>query len=144
MMQWSKTFLLLILAGLFLLAGAYVGAQEKAPAPEKGIGQMAPPTSPEGAKEPPYTKPYPMGFVSIELKHIGAGVGLESGNGLLTYKGKQYTFKVKGLQIGTVGISKLTAKGEVYKFIRSRRISGAVCSVGGQCGDLQGEGRARL
>ena len=103
-----------MLAGLFLVAGAYVGAQEKAPAPEKGMGQMAPPASPEGAKDPPYTKPFPMGFVSIELKHMGAGVGLAWGNGFLTYKGKQYTFKVKGLQIGTVGISKLTAKGEVY------------------------------
>ncbi len=55
-----------------------------------------------------------MGFVSIELKHIGAGVGVEWGKGLLNYKGKQYTFKVKGLQLGTAGISKVTARGEVY------------------------------
>ena len=33
MVRWSKIFLMLILAGLVLLAGAYVGAQEKAPAP---------------------------------------------------------------------------------------------------------------
>ena len=134
MVRGSKIFLLIILAGLFLLAGAYAGAQEKAPAqapaaapapaapaqapaaaPETGkMGQMAPPATAQGAKEPPYSKPYPMGFLTIHLKHVGAGIGVEWGKGVLIYKGKKYTFKVKGMQIGTVGISTVTAKGEVY------------------------------
>ena len=36
MVRGSKIFLMMILAGLFLLAGAYAGAQEKAPAPARG------------------------------------------------------------------------------------------------------------
>ena len=62
MERWSKTFLVISLAGLFLLAGAYVGAQEKAagPAPEKApetgkLGQMAPPASPGYRSVPPAT-----------------------------------------------------------------------------------------
>jgi len=117
MKRGMKTFLMLALAVAFLCTGAYVCAQEKAPKPASEtsqLGQMAPKASPEGAKEPPYSKPYPMGFITIELKRVGAGVGVEWGKGVLTYKGKKYTFKVKGIQVGTVGISKVTAKGEVY------------------------------
>ena len=105
---------------------------------------MAPPASPEGAKEPPYSKPYPMGFVTIELKHVGAGVGMEWGNGVLTYKGKKYTFKVKGLQIGTVGISKVTAKGEVYNLFQLAEFPGQYGAVAARCGDHQGQGSTRL
>ena len=108
------------------------------------MGEMAPKASPEGAKEPPYAKPYPMGFLTIKLKHVGAGVGMEWGKGVLTYKGKKYTFKVKGLQLGAVGISKVTAKGEVYNLFSACRIPGAVCRGGGQCGDHQGQGSTRL
>jgi hypothetical protein len=129
MVRGSKIGLTLILAGMFLLSGAYVGAQEKAPPTGGKLGEMAPPASPEGVKEPPYSKPYPMGFVSIELKQIGAGVGVEWGKGLLTYKGKRYTFKIKGLQIGTVGISKLTAKGEVYNLFQLAEFPGQYAAV---------------
>ncbi|MCL4503647.1 MAG: hypothetical protein M1438_17610 [Deltaproteobacteria bacterium] len=127
MIRRSKFFLILILAGSFLLAGAYVSAQ--APPATGGPGKMAPPASPEAAKQPPYSAPYPMGFVSIELKQIAAGVGVEWGSGLLTYKGKQYTFKVKGLQIGSVGISKLTAKGEVYNLFQLAEFPGQYAAV---------------
>jgi hypothetical protein len=144
MVRWSKTFLMISLAGLFLLAGAYVGAQEKAAAPEKApetgkLGQMAPPATAEGAKEAPYSKPYPMGFVSIELKSLGAGVGLQWGNGVLTYKGKKYTFKVKGLQIGKVGIAKMTAKGEVYNLFDLAEFPGQYGAVGAGAAIFKGK-----
>ncbi len=134
MVRWSKTFFMIALAGLFLLAGAYVGAQEKAPehpkAPETGkLGEKAPPASAEGAKEAPYSKPYPMGFITIEVKRVAVGVGLEWGKGTLTYKGKKYTFKVKGLQVGAVGISKVTAKGEVYNLFQLAEFPGQYGAV---------------
>jgi hypothetical protein len=43
---------------------------------------------------------------------------------VLTYKGKQYIFKIKGLQIGTVGISTATAIGEVYNLFSLGEFSG--------------------
>jgi hypothetical protein len=94
---------MMVLAAVFLCGGAYVGAQEKTPPPAPGV-----------QKEAPYSKPYPMGTVSIKLKHVGAGVGMEWGSGKLTYEGKKYNFKIKGIQIGTVGISTLNATGKVY------------------------------
>jgi len=160
MVRWSKTFFMIALAGLFLLAGAYVEAQEKAPAPapehpakapehpaaapekaqETGKpGQMAPPATAEGVKDPPYSKPYPMGFVSITLKGVGAGVGLEWGNGVLTYKGKKYTFKVKGLQIGKVGLSKMTAKGEVYNLFQLAEFPGQYAAVAAGAAIIKGK-----
>ncbi len=135
MVRWSKIFFTLILAGMFLLAGAYVSAQEhpkgtpEHPKATGKPGEMVPPASPEAAKEPPYSQPYPMGFVSIELKHVGAGVGVAWGDGLLTYKGKQYTFKVKGIQVGAVGISKVTAKGEVYNLFELAEFPGQYAAV---------------
>jgi hypothetical protein len=138
MVRWSKTFLMIAMAGLFLLAGAYVGAQEKAPETGK-IGQPAPPATAEGVKEPPYSKPYPMGFVSITLKHVGAGVGVEWGKGVLTYKGKKYTFKVKGIQVGTVGISKVTAKGEVYNLFDLAEFPGQYGAVAAGAAIIKGK-----
>lgn len=149
MVRWSKTVLMICLAVLFLLAGAYAGAQEKAPAhpaaapekaPETGkMGQPAPPASKEAAKEPPYTKPYPMGFVSIQLTRVSAGVGVQWGKGVLTYKGKKYTFKVQGLQIGSAGISKLTAKGEVYNLFELAQFPGQYAAVGAGAAIIKGK-----
>lgn len=150
MVRWSKIFLLQILAGLFLLAGTYAGAQEKVPAPGQAptvtpapppAPEMAPPASPEGVKEPPYSKPYPLGLVTITLKHVGAGVGVEWGNGVLTYKGKKYTFKVKGLQVGTVGISKVTAKGEVYNLFQLAEFPGQYAAVDASAAIIKGKER---
>ncbi len=70
-----------------------------------------------------------MGFITIHLKHVGAGVGVEWGKGVLTYKGKTYIFKVKGLQIGTVGISTVTAKGEVYNLFQLAEFPGQYGAV---------------
>ncbi len=121
MVQRSKKLLIFILAAAVLLTAATAIAQ--------GLGQQAPPASPQGVQEPPYSKPYPMGFVTIEVKRIGAGVGMEWGKGVLTYKGKKYTFKVKGLQLGAVGLSKLTAKGEVYNLFQLAEFPGQYAAV---------------
>lgn len=98
-MTRSKTVFSLILVVLFLVAVIAVSAQAQAP---------------ETKKEPPYSKPYPMGFVTIKLTSAGLVAGVQWGDGVLTYKGKQYTFKVRGIQLATVGISTASLKGEVY------------------------------
>ena len=107
-MNRAKTFTILTVAALFLVAIISINAQGQSPeAGQKG--------SPPGAgKEAPFSKPYPIGQVTITLKAIGAGVGMEWGSGVLTYEGKQYTFKVRGIQVGAVGLAKATAKGDVY------------------------------
>ncbi len=120
MVRWSKTFLILMLAAAFLITASYVGAQEK-------------------GKEPPYSKPYPMGQVTIHLKHVAAGVGAEWGSGVLTYEGKQYTFKVKGVEVGAAGIASVTAKGNVYNLFSLGEFPGRYMAVGQAAALFKGE-----
>lgn len=103
--QKIRTCLLLSLAALLVIAVGSAGAQEKKP-------------------DPPYSKPYPIGQVTIDMIGVGVGVGIEWGTGVLTYKGKQYTFKIKGLQLASVGVTKAQAKGEVYNLFSLGEFSG--------------------
>jgi len=111
MMHWSKVAVMVILAACLLLAGIPGAAQEK-------------------KAEPPYSKPYPIGQVSIKITQVGAGVGVQWGKGTLTYKGKQYTFKVRGIQVATVGISAATAEGDVYNLFSIGEFPGHYVAVG--------------
>ena len=57
----------------------------------------------------------PSGTVSINETQFALIVGGSTGGGVLTYQGKQYPFKIEGMSLGAnVGISKLSASGEVY------------------------------
>jgi hypothetical protein len=119
-MNRSKFFILMV-AALFLVAIISVNAQGQAPE----VGQKGPPAG----KEPAFAKPYPMGQVKITLTTIAAGVGYEWGKGELTYKGKQYTFKVKGLQILGIGIKKGTVTGDVYNLFDVGQFPGPYAAV---------------
>jgi hypothetical protein len=55
---------------------------------------------------------------------VAAGVGISWGKGTLTYKGKQYPVSVSGLSLGKVGITKVTASGEVYNLKRLEDFEG--------------------
>ena len=56
----------------------------------------------------------PSGTVSIETKAVAVGVGFSWGEGVLTFEGKEYPFKIKGLSVIDLGISSISAHGEVY------------------------------
>jgi hypothetical protein len=57
----------------------------------------------------------PVGKVSIEEKQFGLLLGGSTGSGTLTFHGKKYPFKLKGLSAGlNVGVSKMSAAGAVY------------------------------
>ena len=62
------------------------------------------------------TKPaHADGTIHYEVRDVGAGLaGWTWGHGVLTYKGKDYPFKVDGLVVNTVGGEREDAKGEVY------------------------------
>ena len=42
------------------------------------------------------------------------GIGVSWGSGTLTYRGKDYPVKVKGLSVGRVGVTSSSAYGEVF------------------------------
>jgi hypothetical protein len=55
---------------------------------------------------------------------VGLGIGWSWGKGVLTYKGKEYPFKVQGLSVGDVGITKAEAEGKVYNLKKLSDFSG--------------------
>ena len=56
----------------------------------------------------------PSGKVTISSKSVAVGIGVSWGEGKLTYQGKEYPFSVNGLSVVDVGISKVSATGNVY------------------------------
>src|SRR3954467_4344463 len=49
---------------------------------------------------------------------FAAGIGFSWGSGTLHYKGKDYPIKVNGMSLGKVGMTKATARGNVYNLKR--------------------------
>jgi hypothetical protein len=68
---------------------------------------------------------------TIELKQgqVAAGIGFSWGEGVLSYQGKKYPVKVKGLSVVDVGITKATAKGSVYNLKSLEDFDGNYTSV---------------
>ena len=56
----------------------------------------------------------PSGTISIESHSIALGFGVSWGHGTLKFKGKEYKFKVTGLSVVDLGVSSVSATGEVY------------------------------
>jgi len=58
------------------------------------------------------------------------GIGWSWGKGTLTYKGKDYPVSVKGLSLGKVGITGVTASGEVVNLKKLQDFDGNYTGVG--------------
>ena len=86
----------------------------------------------------------PVGKVSIQETQFGLVLGGSSGGGTLTFKGKKYPFKLKGLSAGlNVGVSKMSAVGEVYDLKKVSQFPGtytkleASVALGGGVGGMR-------
>jgi hypothetical protein len=64
------------------------------------------------------------GTVRISSSAIAAGIGVTGGDGTLTYQGRSYPFSVNGLSVIDLGISTVTATGEVSNLNRIEDFSG--------------------
>ena len=82
----------------------------------------------------------PDGTVELSEGSVAAGIGYSWGKGTLTYKGQKYPVKVEGLAVGEVGITRASARGEVYDLKKLEDFSGnysavaAGATVGGGAG----------
>jgi len=56
----------------------------------------------------------PSATLKLSEGQVALGVGWSWGKGVLTFKGEQHPFKVSGLSVGDVGITKAEAAGSVY------------------------------
>jgi hypothetical protein len=87
----------------------------------------------------------PVGKVSIEEKQFGLILGGSMGSGSLTFEGKEHPFKLKGLSAGiNVGISKMSAVGEVYDLKSVADFPGTYTKLAGSVALGGGVGGLRL
>jgi hypothetical protein len=80
----------------------------------------------------------PSGKVWIESTSVAVGIGVSWGDGKLTFQGKDHTFNVKGLSVVDLGVSKITATGEVFDLKKLSDFSGNY--VAGKAGATVGGG----
>ena len=84
----------------------------------------------------------PSGTVTIESKSVALGIGVSWGDGKLSYKGKTYSFSVKGLSIVDLGVSKVSARGKVFHLNKAEDFSGSYAAA--QAGAAVGGGMSAL
>ena len=66
----------------------------------------------------------PSGKVWLESTSVALGIGVSWGDGKLTVQGKEHVFKVEGLSVVDLGVSKITATGEVFNLKKVADFSG--------------------
>lgn len=82
----------------------------------------------------------PSGTVTIENKSVALGIGYSWGAGVLKFKGKEYKFKIKGLSVIDVGVTSVSAVGNVYHLEKVEDFAGnytaaeAGIAIGGGAG----------
>ncbi len=80
------------------------------------------------------------GTLTVTSKSIAIGVGVSWGEGTLEYKGRTHKVKVKGLSVVDLGMSNVTAVGEVTNLNKLEDFSGnftavaAAATMGGGAG----------
>src|SRR4030095_1090346 len=87
----------------------------------------------------------PSGKVWVESRSVALGIGVSWGDGKLTFQGKEHVFSVKGLSVVDLGVSKVTANGEVFNLKKLTDFNGnyvagtAGATVGGGAGGVSSE-----
>lgn len=79
------------------------------------------------------------GTVQIESTSVAVGIGVEWGQGTLTmYDGTTHTFDASGLSVLDLGISKISATGQVFNLVEAKDLNGIF--VAGEAGAALGGG----
>jgi hypothetical protein len=69
--------------------------------------------------------PNPDGSIEIEQVRVGVlAVGTSIGGGRLRFRGEEHRFSVRGIEFGSVGVSSLSARGEVFNLRRLQDFAG--------------------
>ena len=78
----------------------------------------------------------------MSIGGVHLGIGGSSGSGTLTYRGKNYPFRVSGLAVGRVGVTSSSAVGDVFNLRHLRDFNGNYTVSGaGTRGVTLGAGR---
>jgi len=66
----------------------------------------------------------PDATLTMSEGQFAIGIGFNWGSGVLSYQGQKYNFKVKGLSVIDVGITKATSTGKVYNLKKLEDFNG--------------------
>jgi hypothetical protein len=75
---------------------------------------------------------------------VAVGVGWSWGKGELTFMGKTYHFKIDGLSVAEVGVTKAEATGKVYNLKKLEDFEGVYAAAGAEATAGKGVGAATL
>ena len=83
-------------------------------------------------------KSKPVATFELTAEQVRLLVGGAEGRGTLRYKGKSYPFRMKGMTVGGVGVTKVNAQGDVYFMERVEDFAGSYSAA--TLGAALGEG----
>jgi hypothetical protein len=86
----------------------------------------------------------PDATVTLSEGTVAAGIGWSWGKGTLHYQGKDYKFKVEGLTVGEVGMTKAEATGNVYDLKSLEDFNGVYGAAGAGIAVQEGKGATAL
>lgn len=90
-----------------------------------GCASQPPAAPPVAAANPGITE----GTVTFTGGAVAAGIGFQWGSGTLTYQGRQYPFKLSGLSVVDVGVTRMTGTGTVRNLRNPADFSGNYISL---------------
>lgn len=86
----------------------------------------------------------PVASLTLSEGQVALGVGWSWGKGTLNFKGKSHSFKVEGLSLGDVGITKATATGKVFKLTNLTDFNGTYVSAAAEATFARGAGATAM
>jgi hypothetical protein len=89
-------------------------------------------------------KKTPDATVKLSEGSVAAGIGWSWGHGTLSYQGKTYKFKVEGLTVGEIGMTKAEAIGNVYDLKSLDDFTGVYGAAGAGVAVQEGKGATAL
>lgn len=82
----------------------------------------------------------PSGTVSLTATSVAAGIGVQWGEGILTFAGRQYPFSLQGLQVLGMGYAQVTAEGTVHGLQNIEEFEGVYAAVAASAAAGSGPG----
>ena len=86
----------------------------------------------------------PDATVTLTEGSVAAGIGWSWGHGTLHYQGKDYKFKVEGLTVGEIGMTRAEATGNVYDLKNLEDFDGVYGAAGAGIAVQEGKGATAL
>ncbi len=86
----------------------------------------------------------PDATVKLSEGSVAAGIGWSWGHGTLNYQGKSYKFKIEGLTVGEVGMTKAEATGNIYDLKSLEDFNGVYAAAGAGATVQEGKGATAL